>query len=73
MRNLLTQLREILGSPRLDSGTVIAVDGTQLTVQLKGGGIQSAHGAADLGTKVYVRGGVVEGEAPDLPVYPVDI
>jgi len=73
MRNLLTQLREVIGTPRLEVATVLAVDGSAITVQLSGGGIQSVRGFATLGSKVYVRDGVVEGDAPDLTVYPIDI
>lgn len=73
MRNLLTQLKEILGSPPLLVGTVAAVDGEIVKVQLPGTGVVSARGSAQLGDKVYVRDGVIEGPAPDLPIHTIEV
>jgi len=47
-------------------GTVIAVDGDVATVELPGGGQLHARGAAVVNDRVFVRNGVIEGEAPNL-------
>jgi len=47
-------------------GTVIAVDGEVATVELPGGGQLQALGAAVVNDRVFVRDGVIEGEAPNL-------
>jgi len=48
------------------TGTVAAVSGGVATITLPGGGTLRAHGAATVGQRVFVRGGVVEGPAPTL-------
>lgn len=73
MRNFLTQLKDLLGHTPLQVGTVTDVTDGAVKVQLPGGAVVSARGSADVGAQVYVRGGVVEGEAPDLPVHTIDI
>jgi hypothetical protein len=47
-------------------GTVIAVDGDVATVELPGGGQLHARGAVVVDDRVFVRDGVIEGEAPNL-------
>lgn len=47
-------------------GTVIAVDGDVATVELPGGGRLQAVGQVTLGDRVFVRDGLIEGEAPTL-------
>ena len=47
-------------------GTVTAVDGDMATITLPGGGILQAHGQATVDQRVFVRDGVIEGEAPTL-------
>ena len=48
-----------------------AVAGQLCTVQLPGGGVLQARGTASIGQRVFVRDGVIEGEAPAIT--PVDI
>jgi len=73
MRNVLTELKGLLASPALQVGEVISVTGTDVKVQLPGSGVVSARGSAALGTMVYVRDGVIEGPAPDLPTYTIEV
>jgi hypothetical protein len=65
--NLYRALRELLPEPPLLSGEVTAVhsDGTA-TVQFPGGGTQRVRGTATVTDRVFVRNGVIEGEAPAL-------
>ena len=43
-----------------------AVDGDTATITLPGGGVLQARGQATVGQRVFVRDGVIEGEAPAL-------
>ena len=47
-------------------GTVSAVSGSVATVTLEGGGQLRARGQVTVGDRVFVRDGLVEGEAPAL-------
>lgn len=47
-------------------GTVSAVDGSVATVTLEGGGQLQARGQVTVGDRVFVRDGLIEGEAPAL-------
>lgn len=65
--NLYRALRELLPEPPLLSGVVTAVhgDGTA-TVEFPGGGTQRVRGSATVADNVFVRNGLIEGEAPAL-------
>ena len=67
MSNLYVQWRELFAHGPTQAGQVIAFDGGVATVQLPGGGIVRARGQASVGAHVFVRDGMVEGPAPDLP------
>lgn len=47
-------------------GTVVAVDGDVATIELPGGGRLQAVGQAAVDDRVFVRDGLIEGEAPTL-------
>lgn len=55
----------IPGQP-LDAGQVTAVTTDGVIVQLVDGATIHARGEAVVGAHVYVRGGVIEGPAPNL-------
>lgn len=65
--NLFTQLKKLLPEPKLDVVTVAAThsDGT-ITVTYPGGAQSRVRGSGTVGGKVFVRSGVVEGDAPNL-------
>jgi len=68
MPNAFKQLMDVLAAPRQAVGDVTAVvDGLRI-VRLPGGAELRARGDAAVGTRVFVRGDVIEGPAPDLPV-----
>ena len=50
----------------LQVGDVAAVDGDVATITMPGGGTLQARGQATVGQRVFVRDGVIEGEAPTL-------
>jgi hypothetical protein len=72
--NLYRELLNLLPADPLLSGevTVQHADGT-VTVELPGGGTARARGVAAAGDRVFVRGGLVEGLAPDLPFAEIEI
>lgn len=73
MRNVLTQLKEILGTAPLQVGEVVEVTGSEVKVELPGGAVLSVRGVATEGDMVFVRGNVIEGPAPSISVTPIDI
>ena len=73
MHNLYQQFRALLPDPPLQVGTVIAVSGGVVTVQMPGGGLLKARGDACVGQKVFVRDAVVEAIAPNLTLEIIDI
>jgi len=66
-------LKALLGDPPLQVGTVVSIAGGVATIQLPGGGLQQARGAATVNGRVFFRDGVIEGEAPDLPIEQIEI
>ena len=70
--NVYAALKEILAPGRVQIGTVVAyVDGTA-TLELPGGGQIRARGQAAVRAKVFFKDGVIQGPAPDLPLF-VDV
>ena len=73
MKNLHKRLLELLPSQPLDAGEVTAVHPDGVTVELPTGVLIRAIGNAQIGDHVYVRGGVIEGQAPILSGIDQDI
>ena len=73
MHNVYEQFRQLLPDAPLQAGTVTDVAVGVVTVQLPGGGVVKARGAAGLGQKVFVRDGAVEAVAPSLPLELIEI
>lgn len=61
------RLQNLIAGPQLDAGEVLEVRADGVTLQLRSGALITARGQAQVGDHVYVRGGVIEGPAPDLP------
>ena len=72
-RNVYRQFLDLLPARPLQVGTVTATDGDTSTIELPGGGLLQARGAEPLGARVFVRDGVIESEAPALPIELIEI
>jgi hypothetical protein len=66
-------LQDLLAGPALQVGRVIAIEAGIALVELPGGGQIRARGEAELGRSVFVRGDLIEAEAPELPVVQIEI
>jgi hypothetical protein len=66
MPNIFTQFIALLPKQSLNVGTVTAITATGAAVQLPGGAVVFARGQASVGQRVFVRAGLIEGEAPAL-------
>ena len=73
MHNLYRQFRQLLPDPPLQAGNVVDVDASRVVIALPGGGLVHGRGDATLGQTVFVRDGVIEGEAPSLPQVDIEI
>ena len=66
LRNPYRVFIDLLPARPLQVGTVSAVAGGVATITMPGGGTLQARGQATVGQRVFVRDGVIEGEAPTL-------
>lgn len=73
MSNIYRTFLDLLPARPLQVGTVLSVSGGIVNVELPGGGRLQARGSATAGQRVFVRDGLVEGAAPDLPVVIIEI
>jgi hypothetical protein len=64
--NPYRRLLALLPPKPLMLGTVTAIDGAVATLELPGGSQLSARGVAQVGDRVFVRDGLIEGQAPNL-------
>lgn len=71
--NLYKRLRALFPGARLQVGSVTAVDGAKVTVELPDGATMTVRGSATIGSKVYVRDGAIEGQAPSLATVEIEI
>jgi len=74
MTNAYRALADLLPDPPLTTATVTAThtDGTA-TITAPGGGTQRVRGSATEGQTVFVRDGLIQGPAPDLPIINIEI
>lgn len=71
--NAYKLLKNLLPDPPLLVGNVTAVSNGTVTVTLPDGGIVQARGDGTVGTKVFVRDGAVEGDAPNLTIELIEV
>ncbi len=71
--NLWKAFSDLAARPPLQVATVLSVSGGIARVQFPGGGELLARGEAQVGEKVFVRDGVIEGAAPSLPLFQIEI
>ena len=73
MHNVYEQFLQLLPDAPLQVGVVTEVGAGVVTVQLPGGGTVRARGSAAIGARVFVRDGVLEAVAPNLPLEIIEI
>lgn len=73
MANLFRQFLDLIPDPALQTGQVIDITDDIATVELPGGGTLKARGNTSIGASVFVRNGVIEGDAPALSVSIIEI
>lgn len=71
--NFFRAFKAIFPDPPLQVATVTAVDGDMATVELPNGGVLQVRGSAAVDDRVFVRDGVIEAEAPNLPIVSIDV
>lgn len=72
-KNLYRAFLDLLPPRALQVGTVIDVSAGISTVELPGGGVLTARGPAAVGQQVFVRDGLIEDEAPELPLVLIEV
>jgi len=72
-RNPYALLRNLIPDPPLQVGTVSSVVDSTCLVTMPDGGQLKARGTADIGQRVFVRDGAIEGIAPNLSVEVIEI
>lgn len=73
MSNLYKQLMDLMPDPALQVGVVSVLNDGIADVTLPGGGVIKARGDAAVGDSVFVRGGVIEGQAPSLSIITIEV
>lgn len=73
MRNLYKAFLDLIPDPALQVGVVQSVADNIATLEMPGGGLLKARGDAQVGQTVFVRGGVIEGQAPSLPIELIEV
>ena len=74
-RNPYSVFLDLMPPKRLLIATVTGIDGDVARLVLPGGGVLTARGVGQraIGAEVYVRDGVIEGDAPaDMPLVQVE-
>jgi hypothetical protein len=74
MPNLWRQFQDLLPTNATLIGTVVTTHADHtVSVQLLDGGLLRVAGTAADGTRVFIRDGRIEGEAPELPQVDIEI
>lgn len=73
MFNVYKRFLALVPNPPLQVGDVLFFADGVATIQLPGGGIAQARGDTTVGARVFFRNGVIEGDAPTLPIEVVEI
>lgn len=66
MFNAYAVFQSLMQPRPLQAGKVLYMEGDLATIELPGGGIVRARGEAEANDQVFVRDGVIEGQAADL-------
>lgn len=71
--NLWVRLKQLLPDAPLLVGTVVSSSAYGAVVELPDGALASVRGDATVGQSVFIRSGLIEGIAPELPVVLIEI
>lgn len=71
--NLWKRLKQLLPDAPLLVGVVDSVSTYGAVVELPDGSLVSVRGAATVGQRVFIRDGVIEGQAPSLTTVLIEI
>ena len=66
MPNAYREFMALMPDQPLEVGEVTSITGGVAIITLPGGGVIQARGGGVVGQRVFVRAGVIEGEAPTL-------
>lgn len=72
MANLYRMFKDLLPEEPLLVGDIVSVQEGGKYIQLPTGGLILARGIGNLGERVFVRGGVIEGPAPIFTVEEIE-
>ena len=75
MANVWTEFQKLIPKNRLIVATVnqVNVNGTSHVTTVDGQSIIVRGNQVEINKKVFVKGGVIEGEAPNLPFQVIDV
>ena len=73
MANLFSAFKSLIPTEPLLVGTVQVSSGDSHQVSLMGGGTSLVRGKASPGQKVFIKGGAIQGIAPNLPEELIEI
>jgi hypothetical protein len=73
MRNLFREFLDLIPEPPLQVGKALSSANGVVVIELPGGSRIQARGQASVGQNVFVRNGLVEGPAPNLPIELIDV
>lgn len=73
MPNLLAEFKSLLPGAPLLAGEVTAIADNIATIELPDGATLTARGTTTVGQRVFVRDGVIEGQAPTLTTVLIEI
>lgn len=71
--NLYARFRRLVPTDPLLTGEIVAVLDGSVVVEQPGGGRQTIRGEGTVGDLVYFRAGAIEGPAPTLPYYLIEV
>jgi len=66
MPNIYRQFLDLIPGRPLQVGTVSTIADGVAIITLPGGGVLQVRGDAEMGQRVFVRDGLIEGPAPEL-------
>ncbi|MDP1980465.1 hypothetical protein [Undibacterium sp.] len=73
MANIYKVFKDLIPDAPLFVGKVIAARPGHYIIQLPGGAQVTARGQAEINKMVFIKDGVIEGEAPDLTVQIIEV